>query len=116
MNYVGYSDNFHDAGIAVVNTNGDIVFATHAERYEKIKNYEFIPDNLWEESVDEANDFITYFEDPFLKYQTYLDRFEIEKTLIFLDYIYFMENNKGRRNELTQLKFILQKIITQLIC
>ena len=36
--YCGYSEFFHDAGIAFVMENGDIDFATHSERYTRIKN------------------------------------------------------------------------------
>ena len=28
----------HDAAISVINSNGDILFAAHSERYSKIKN------------------------------------------------------------------------------
>ena len=38
MNYVGISNGFHDAGISVVNSNGDILFAGHSERYSKHKH------------------------------------------------------------------------------
>jgi len=38
MNYVGISNGFHDAGISVVDSNGDILFAGHSERYSKHKH------------------------------------------------------------------------------
>ena len=37
MRYVGISEGFHDAGLAVVD-DGHITFATHAERYTKVKS------------------------------------------------------------------------------
>ena len=37
-NYLGISAGFHDAGVSVVSSNGDILFAAHAERYSKKKN------------------------------------------------------------------------------
>ena len=36
--YVGFSQGFHDAGAAIVSTNGNILYAAHSERYSKIKN------------------------------------------------------------------------------
>jgi len=36
--YVGISQGFHDAGIAVVNSDGSIPFAAHSERYSRKKN------------------------------------------------------------------------------
>ena len=38
MNYVGISNGFHDAGISVVDSNGNILFAGHSERYSKQKH------------------------------------------------------------------------------
>jgi carbamoyltransferase len=38
MNYVGISNGFHDAGVSVVGSNGDILFAGHSERYSKHKH------------------------------------------------------------------------------
>ena len=38
MNYVGISNGFHDAGISVVDSNGNILFAGHSERYSKKKH------------------------------------------------------------------------------
>jgi predicted NodU family carbamoyl transferase len=38
MNILGISAGYHDAAAAVVNTQGDILFAGHSERYSKKKN------------------------------------------------------------------------------
>jgi carbamoyltransferase len=38
MNYVGISNGFHDAGLSVVDSFGNILFAGHSERYSKIKH------------------------------------------------------------------------------
>ena len=38
MNILGISAGFHDAAAAVINTQGDILFAAHSERYSKQKN------------------------------------------------------------------------------
>ena len=46
MRYVGYSEYFHDAGIAVIEENGTISYATQSERYSKVKNDPLISDSL----------------------------------------------------------------------
>ena len=38
MRYVGFSEGYHDAGLAIVTEQGDIEFAGHSERYSKLKN------------------------------------------------------------------------------
>jgi predicted NodU family carbamoyl transferase len=35
MRYCGFSEFFHDAGIAFITSEGDIQFASHAERYSR---------------------------------------------------------------------------------
>ena len=59
--YCGYSEFFHDAGIAFVMENGDIDFAAHSERYTRIKNDPMMSPNLYE-MMDTA-DHVTYYED-----------------------------------------------------
>ena len=38
MNYIGISNGFHDAGVSVVDQNGNILYASHSERYSKHKH------------------------------------------------------------------------------
>ena len=38
MNYVGISCGYHDAAITVVSDTGNILFASHSERYSKVKH------------------------------------------------------------------------------
>ena len=40
MNILGISAGFHDAAATVINTQGEILFAAHSERYSKKKNDE----------------------------------------------------------------------------
>lgn len=40
--YVGISQGFHDAGLAVVNSDGSIAYAAHSERYSRKKNDPFL--------------------------------------------------------------------------
>jgi carbamoyltransferase len=63
MRYAGYSQYFHDAGLAIIDNKGNIEFASHSERYSKIKNDDFISDGLW--SLLKPTDHLTYYEDPY---------------------------------------------------
>ena len=45
MKYLGISEGFHDAAIAVVEGN-QILFAAQAERYTRVKNDKRLPLNL----------------------------------------------------------------------
>jgi carbamoyltransferase len=38
MKILGVSEGFHDAAVTLVNDDGDILYASHSERYSKIKN------------------------------------------------------------------------------
>jgi carbamoyltransferase len=69
MRHVGFSEYFHDAGIAIVTEQGNIEFATHAERYTKVK---FDP-RLCPELADmvQLDDKVTYYEDPQLRREKY---------------------------------------------
>ena len=68
MNYVGISNGFHDAGISVVDSNGNILFAGHSERYSKQKHDAELCSGL---AKDAAESFtgeceIHYYERPWM--------------------------------------------------
>lgn len=69
MNYVGISCGFHDAGLSVIDENGNILFAGHSERYSKKKHDEKLCFGI----VDDAHRYITddfevhYYERPLVK-------------------------------------------------
>lgn len=66
--YLGWSEGFHDAAVAVIDNNGNIKFATHAERFSKSKHDRYIDDSL--KKYVEDNFSIThkaFYEKPFLK-------------------------------------------------
>lgn len=67
MRYVGYSEKFHDAGLAIVDEFGDIIHASHAERYSKAKNDSILHQTQW--GMVSEDDHITYYEDPSLRLQ-----------------------------------------------
>lgn len=67
MNILGISAGFHDAAISVINTQGDILFAGHSERYSRVKNDPDICKGLLDEIRDYQIDTIAYYEQPLAK-------------------------------------------------
>jgi len=67
MNILGISAGFHDAAISVINTQGDILFAGHSERYSRVKNDPDICKGLLDEIRDYEIDTIAYYEVPWRK-------------------------------------------------
>lgn len=59
--YVGYSQFYHDAGLAIIQDDGTVEFASQAERYSGIKNDPDIPDEMWHFVTKE--DHVTFYED-----------------------------------------------------
>jgi carbamoyltransferase len=75
MNILGISAGYHDAAAAVVNTQGDILFAGHSERYSKKKNDAELCAGLIDDVI-RYNDYgpmsctpeiVAYYERPWLK-------------------------------------------------
>jgi carbamoyltransferase len=64
---LGISGGFHDAAAALLNSQGDIVFAGHSERYSKCKNDADIHPDLLTEFCEYELDTIAYYERPWLK-------------------------------------------------
>jgi carbamoyltransferase len=63
----GINSCSHDASISVIN-NGEILFASHSERYSKIKNDWHLNDKIIKEALKYGSpDAIGYYEKPFLK-------------------------------------------------
>jgi carbamoyltransferase len=60
MRYVGFSEYYHDAALAIINKDGTVEFATHGERYSKKKNDPLLPDSLWD--LVNKNDHISFYE------------------------------------------------------
>ena len=61
MRYCGFSEFFHDAGIAFITSEGDIFFASQAERYSKYKNDSELPDVLM--NMIKKDDHVSFYED-----------------------------------------------------
>jgi len=67
MSYLGISSGFHDAGITVIDDNGDIVLASHSERYSKKKNDPLLSGEQFREFDYSKLKKISYYERPWLK-------------------------------------------------
>ena len=68
MNILGISAGYHDAAATVINTQGDILFAGHSERYSRLKNDPDIHiDLIWELADGRNIDHIAYYETPWRK-------------------------------------------------
>lgn len=66
--YVGFSEFYHDAGVSVIEEDGTVSYATHAERWSKKKNDAVIPDELWDFVGQEDDEIVTFYEDHGIKY------------------------------------------------
>ena len=60
MRYVGYSEYYHDAALAIINEDGTVEFASQAERYSKLKNDPILHEDQW--NLVESNDHISFYE------------------------------------------------------
>ena len=70
MNYIGISSGFHDAAISVVDSQGEILFAGHSERYSKNKHDKDICEELLTDALKYINsEYLEYhyYERPWLK-------------------------------------------------
>jgi carbamoyltransferase len=64
---LGISAGFHDASASVIDTNGDILFAGHSERYSGIKHDANICPALLDDVAQYDIDTIAYYERPWNK-------------------------------------------------
>lgn len=70
MNYIGISAGFHDAAISVVDSQGEILFAGHSERYSKNKHDKDICEELLTDVLKHTNSEdieYHYYERPWVK-------------------------------------------------
>lgn len=63
---LGLSAGFHDAAATVINSDGDIVFAGHSERYSKIKNDSTLHPDLLKELCQWQYDTVAWYERPWM--------------------------------------------------
>jgi carbamoyltransferase len=66
--YLGISAGFHDASVSVIQSDGSILFAGHAERYSKNKNDAHLNDEIIAEAMSYGTPgMIAYYERPWVK-------------------------------------------------
>lgn len=70
MDYIGISTGFHDAGLSVIDSNGEITFAGHSERYSKLKHDKNLSVGLIEDALSYVKGpyQLHYYEKPWLKF------------------------------------------------
>jgi carbamoyltransferase len=70
MDHIGLSCGFHDAAVSVINGHGEIVFASHSERYSKYKHDDKLCSSIIEDALLYTNKeyALHYYERPTLKY------------------------------------------------
>ena len=71
MNYIGISCGFHDAALSVIDDKGDILFASHSERYTKEKHTKHLSHDIVEDALSYTNSRdieIHYYERPWMKF------------------------------------------------
>ena len=67
-NILGVSSGYHDAAVTVIDSQGEIAYAGHAERYSKRKNDANLNvDMLFEAARGRHIDHIAYYETPWRK-------------------------------------------------
>ena len=65
---MGVSAGFHDAGVSIIDNNGDILFAGHSERYSKVKNDAELNEGIMKEAMSYGKpDVVAWYERPWLK-------------------------------------------------
>jgi carbamoyltransferase len=68
MSILGISAGFHDAAVTLVNSQGEILFAGHSERYSKIKHDSKLSSGLINDMLTYSTpDTIAYYERPWVK-------------------------------------------------
>lgn len=68
MNILGISTGFHDAGVAMIDNHGEILFAGHAERYSMKKHDKYLNHAIFDEAYKYGvPDVVGYYEIPWLK-------------------------------------------------
>ena len=64
--YLGISAGYHDAAATVIDSNGDILFASHSERYSKLKNDSNLCDGIISELCKWHYDTVAFYERPWM--------------------------------------------------
>jgi len=70
MNYIGISAGFHDAAVSVIDHSGNILFASHSERYSKNKHDKYLCHDIINDAISHCTDEweVHYYERPLMKF------------------------------------------------
>ena len=66
MNIIGISEGFHDGALALLQ-DSKIIYASHSERYSRVKGDKWVHSEQWPKSKRYQPDVIAYYEKPFKK-------------------------------------------------
>jgi len=66
MNIIGISEGFHDGALALIQ-DSKILYASHSERYSRIKGDKWVHSDQWPKSKRYQPDVVAYYENPFKK-------------------------------------------------
>jgi predicted NodU family carbamoyl transferase len=88
--FTGFSEHYHNAGLATIDESGQVLFASQAERFSKKKNDAKIPDDMWEKYVLDT-DHLSFYEDHEIKFRTRRDSRNFKDA---------MENRRGSVNNI----------------
>jgi len=69
MRYVGYSRGFHDGGLAIIEEDGTVSYASSSERYSKLKYDPMLAPEL--ESMIRDDDYVVFYQDQELNFKKY---------------------------------------------
>ena len=66
--YLGISAGFHDASVSMIDSAGNILYASHAERYSKRKNDAHLNNDIVAAALEYGvPDEVAYYERPWVK-------------------------------------------------
>ena len=88
MRYVGYSRGFHDGGLAIIEEDGTVSYASNSERFTKIKYDATLAPEL--ESMIKNDDYLVFYQDLKTSSQKYYNELkDITK-------VFSMEDTSGK--------------------
>jgi carbamoyltransferase len=67
--FTGFSEFYHNAGLTTIDESGEVLFASQAERFSKMKNDAVIPNDMWDKYVLDT-DHLSFYEDHSLRFRT----------------------------------------------
>ena len=88
MRYVGYSRGFHDGGLAIIEEDGTVSYASNSERFTKIKYDATLAPEL--ESMIRNDDYLVFYQDLKTNSQKY------QTELVDMSKLFSIEDTSGK--------------------